>query len=253
MDTVTGITESCGSVRSRGIQVAHNLKHYGIVENDIILVCSRCHADQTVAVLAILLLGAIVAPVDPEFHHQDSLEIVSQLKPKMCFCDLRTLKQMERIVAETKIICKMVHFGDPQQDAIAFRKLFSNERHFEQFKPIDVEQPRKKVAFILPTQGVTGTPKLVCLSHHFIYNQIMILLQIMNSPKKILSYYPLSWVMQVVLICLCFLVPIVRVLSRPFSERSTCKIIQELEIDHIFLNTDIAIQLVEHVAVKVCI
>ncbi|XP_044269358.1 putative acyl--CoA ligase YdaB [Tribolium madens] len=250
IDTVTGITESNGSVRSRAIQIAHEIRHLGVVENDIVVICCRSHADQTIVVLACLLIGAIVAPIDAELHHKECVGIVTQLKPKMCFCDLRTLKQIERILAETGIKSKLVHFGDQQQYALAFRKLLSNRQYPEDFKPIIVEQPRKKVAFILATQGTTDTPRLVCLSHHFIYCQILVFLQTLGSPEKIISYYPLSWVMQVVLMCLCFEVPVVRVLTGAFVERTACKLIHDLKIDTAFLNTELALQLVEHVAVK---
>ncbi|RZC40024.1 4-coumarate--CoA ligase 1-like, partial [Asbolus verrucosus] len=250
IDTVTGVTETNGSVRSRAIQIAIEMRNQGIVENDIILVCSRCHADQTIVVLASFLIGAIVAPLDPNLHHKECIGLVKQLKPKICFCDLRTLKQIERVIMETGLNSKMVHFGDQQQYAISFRKLLMSKQHSDHFDPINIEQPRKRIAFILPTQGVTGPPKLVCLSHHFIYTQTLIFHQVMSSPEKLLSFYSLSWIMQVILMCLCFEVQIVRVLTGTFQERTTCKTIQDLKIDHVFLNTDLAIQLVEHVAVR---
>lgn len=224
----------------------------GIVENDIIVICSRCHADQTIAILACLLIGAILAPIDSELHHKECVDIVVQLKPKLCFCDLRALKRMERILTETGITSKLIHFGDQQQYAIAFRKLLTSRQHLETFKPVIIEQPRKRVAFILATQGTTQPARLVCLSHHFIFSQISVFLQAMASPEKIISYYPLSWILQVILVCLCFEVPVVRVLSGAFVERTACKLIHDLKIDCAFLNTELALQLAEHVAVKVC-
>ena len=57
--------------------------------------------------------------------------------------------------------------------------------------------------------------------------------------------------MQVVLMCLCFKAHVVRVLPGAFVERTACKLIHDLMVDHAFLNTDLALQLVEHVAVRV--
>ncbi|KAJ3663173.1 hypothetical protein Zmor_007479 [Zophobas morio] len=250
IDTVTGATETNGSVRTRSIQIAHELRHFGVGENDIVIICCRGHADQTVVVLACLLIGSIVAPIDPELQHKECVELIRQLRPKIFFCDLRTLKQMERVCAESEITAIMVHFGEQQQYAIPFRKLLMTRHYPEQFKPVSVDQPRKKVAFIMATQGTNGSPKLVCLSHHFIFCQVKVFLNVMELPEKIISYYPLSWVMQVVLMCLCFKAHVVRVLPGAFVERTACKLIHDLKVDHAFLNTDLALQLVEHVAVR---
>ncbi|KAJ8971160.1 hypothetical protein NQ314_000847 [Rhamnusium bicolor] len=250
VDTGTGITETKGSVRGRGIQLALEMKRRGIVETDIVLISSRNHADQTIVVLATLFLGAIVAPLDPEFSYKECLEIVKKLKPKMCFCDTRTISQMERIFLNLNFTSDMVHFGTENGGSIPFSKLFIHKEE-DYFQPVFIENPRLSVAFILPTQGTCCDPKLICLSHHNIFVQTMIFLDIFNYPEKSLIFFPLSWILQTVLTCVSFEAQITRILPATFTERSVCKIIHDFAIGHAIFGTDYAIRIIGNVALKV--
>lgn len=250
VDVASGFTESKGSVRGRSIQLALEMKQRGIGENDIIVIISRNHADQSIVVLASLFLGAIVAPLDPEFSYKECLELVKKLKPKMCFCDIRTVSQMERILPALNYTADLVHFGEKVGASIQFSKLFSHKES-EFFQPIFLENPSISVAFILPTQGTSGNPKLICLSHHNISVQTNILLNIFNYPDKVLSFFPLSWILQTVLTCTSFEAGVLRILPVAFTERTACKIIHDFEIGYAIFGTDFAMRLISNVAIKV--
>lgn len=237
-------------MRGRAIQLALEMKQRGVGENDIIVIISRNHADQTVVVLATLFLAAIVAPLDPEFSHRETLELVKKLKPKMCFCDLRTLSQMERILPVLNYTSDLVHFGQRVGNSTQFSKLFAH-KETEFFQPTFLENPVMSVAFILPTQGTTDSPKLICMSHQNVCIHTNFFLNILNTPDKIISFFPLSWFLQTILTCASFEAGILRILPSTFTERTACKLIHDFEVGYAILGTDFAMRMVGNVAIRV--
>lgn len=91
---MTGFLETNESVRSGAVQVAMELRSKKIKTTDIVVVCSRQHAEQTVAVLGILFAGAIVAPVDPDVSHEECSAFLETMVPKVVFCDPRAMGQV---------------------------------------------------------------------------------------------------------------------------------------------------------------
>ncbi|XP_060519527.1 luciferin 4-monooxygenase-like isoform X2 [Cylas formicarius] len=249
VDLVNNITETRGSVRSRSIQVAVEMRDRGVRLNDIILISSRSHAHQTIVVLATLFLGAIVAPLNPDSPYRECLELVRKLKPRMCFCDSRTVSQIERILATLNIVCDVVNFGNDHAGTIQFCKLFPY-REPDWFKPVFIDRPENEVAFILPTQGTCAEPKLTCLSHHNVYTQTCLFMEIFDRPSKVISFFPLSWIVQTVLCCASFDYGVLRILPGSFNERSACKLIQDFVVDTAILGTDLTLKLIENVAIR---
>ncbi|KAJ8946770.1 hypothetical protein NQ318_018979 [Aromia moschata] len=250
VDPAVGITETKGSVRARSIQLALEMKSRGIKENNIVVIFSKSHANQTIAVLASLFLGAIVAPLDPEFSNHECLELLKKLKPKMCFCDTRPMNQVQTVLGQLKLNAPLIHFG-VENDGIPFQTLFIHKED-ESFQPVSIENPKSSVAFILPTQGTTSTPKLVCLSHQNIYVQTNTLLDIFNYPERIVSSFPLSWILQTVLACASFEAGVVRILPPgSLTERNACKMIHDFEIGHAIFSTEYAKNLINNAGIKV--
>ncbi|CAH1105371.1 unnamed protein product [Psylliodes chrysocephalus] len=62
----------------------------GVSQQDIIVICSKNNADQ--------VIGAICAPLDPEYTYAEKQHLLKKLKPKMCFGDIRTSAHLERIL-----------------------------------------------------------------------------------------------------------------------------------------------------------
>lgn len=180
---------------------------------------------------------------------QECLEVVKKLKPKMCFCDSRTVSQIDRILYTLNMTSEIVSFGNDTATTTQFSKLFPFKEDTD-FTPYHVEHPQMEVAFIIPTQGTCHDPKLVCLSHHNIFLQCVNFVDIMDNPTKVISFFPLSWITQTVLACASLEFGITRIMAPTFNERIACKMIHDFGIDSAVLGTELAIRLTGNVAVK---
>lgn len=111
VEPFANLTETCGSVRIRAVRVAQLLKKEGVKERNVIMIMSRTHADQTVAVLACLAVGAVVAPIDSEESLAETGWYMTQLKPKLVFCDARCIGAVRHGAGVSNLKCRIVTFG----------------------------------------------------------------------------------------------------------------------------------------------
>lgn len=248
VDIVNNITKTRGSVRIRGIRLALVLREKGITLDDIVVICCSNQADQTIVVLATLFLGAIVAPLDPFFDFKDACQLVKKLKPKLIFTDTRTSSQIERILITLNLNVPLINLG---RSASSSNLVTLGSMEDNNFKPVFIEDPRMSVAFIMPTQGTTGPPKLVCLSHHNIFIETLIVIDIFDNPDKVLSFFPISLLFQTILVCVTFESTTTIFYPGTFSERNACKFISDYQISHATFGTDYAIKVVHSFALKV--
>ncbi|KAH1004200.1 hypothetical protein HUJ04_003989 [Dendroctonus ponderosae] len=249
VDTINNITETKRAVKTRSVRLAIEMQARGVGKNDIILINSKTHAHQTIVLVATLFLGAIVCPINPDSPFKECLELVKKAKPKMCFCDSRTVSQMDRILLSLNITSEVVSFGDEVSATTKFVKLFPFKEDTN-FKPFFVENPSKEVAFIVPTQGTCDEPKLVCLSHHNIYLQCLNFMEMLENPSKVISFFPLSWITQTIIACSSLEFGVTRIMAPSFNERTACKMIHDFVIDVAVLGSVLALRLTGNVAVK---
>ncbi|XP_057672086.1 luciferin 4-monooxygenase-like isoform X2 [Diorhabda carinulata] len=246
VDIIMSIAETKGSVRSRSIRLASEMRACGIVEKDIVVVCSGKNADQTIASL---FLGAIVAPLDPESSNKEKDRLIRKLKPKICFADSRTETHIKRILHEMHLQTKVVSFSQEDGGISEFSKWIQHKED-EEFRPIYIEDPRRTVALILPTQGTTDFPKLVCVSHNNICLQCMNFADIFYHPVNILSFFSFSWFLHIIMVCLCLETSVTLIIPGLFFERSACKVIQDFNVECLLLGTDFAMRLFHSSAAK---
>uniref|UniRef100_A0A6P7FA79 Luciferin 4-monooxygenase-like isoform X1 n=2 Tax=Diabrotica virgifera virgifera TaxID=50390 RepID=A0A6P7FA79_DIAVI len=249
VDINTTRTETRGTVKERSIKLALEMSARGIKEKDIIVICSQNNVDETIVILASLFLGAIVAPLDPEASYKEKELLIKKLRPKMCFVDSRTLTYVQRILHNNKLRGTAINFSVESSGISEFSKLL-NHKEDEKFRPVNIADPKRTVAFILPTQGTTDFPKLVCVSHDNIRLQCLIFIEIFPDLINVLSFFPLSWYFHLVIICVCLEFVVTLIIPRPFNERNGCKIIQDFNVECIIIGTDYAIRLFHGSAAK---
>lgn len=220
-----------------------------LTSTDVIVVCSRLHADQTAVVLGTLFAGCIVAPVEYDVSHMECRALFASVNPKMVFCDLRMSGQIERVLAEQRRTeeCYEVVFGGGTAEPKSFENFFKSKPDPD-FHATKIPKPKENVAFILHTQGTSEEAKLVCVSHQYIFEQTRAFLKILKKPERILSFFPLSNLTQVVMMCLSFEVPVTRILPGTITERNVCMMVHDLRIDHALFCTDFALRICSHPA-----
>lgn len=227
------------------------LRKKGIKTTDIIMVCCQQHAEQTVVVLGILFAGAVIAPINHDISHEECMTFLTAFKPKIIFCDLRTVGQFERVQSELGRAKsgELVVFGST--DAASSFNNFLAHKPDSDFEATKIPNPKETVAFVVHTQGTSGVPKLVCTSHYSIFKQTQQYFGFLSNMKRMMSFFPLSNIIQAVLVCACFEAPVVRILPGEFSERSVCNAFHDLRIDHAFLTVDLAVKISNHPALQV--
>ncbi|XP_018332569.1 4-coumarate--CoA ligase-like 7 isoform X2 [Agrilus planipennis] len=252
VDSSTGKVETCGSIRERAIKIATELKHMNVTPEDIIMVCVRLHPEQATILLSIFLLGAIVAPIDPEMTLTEMKETLIKLRPKVIFCDLRNAAHIERSLMEAKLYKQVhvIHIGGDPTSKKSLDSVLVKEPDIS-FQPTIIQDSKKKICLIIATQGTTGSPKLVCHSDYALTYQIYLHRQIiLETTSRLLSFFPLNWILQVVLCCLCYITSIVKVLPSSYSERAIVRLIHDYRIDTLIISTKDCLKIVKHDSVN---
>lgn len=227
----TEFVETCGSVLRRASYLATYMQNKKYIKpNDVILIASNSHANQTIATLSSLFCGATIAPIDKETCKSSSQTTISILQPNLAFCDPDCIDTVKETLKQLKLTCDVIDF---QNDIHLFSKTLSKRAQFE---PVTITNPKETCAFILPTQGTTGPIKLVRLSHFSILYQIRYVKEkILMDYRRIFSFFPPSYYMQVLLTCACFDYPITKILINAFIEKNICKYLHDLAIEAIIL------------------
>lgn len=250
VDAITGITETKGSVRLRAIKVAIELRNRGIQQNQIVVISCKTHLDQTVALLGCLFAGAIVAPLHADLPYDDTKRIMSILQPKMAFCGQRSARLYQRVFKEKNIKCLICRFGGDGKDFFEFEKCLDN-RDDPNFVPAEIKELKRTAAFIITTHGTERDPKLVALSHYAILMRYVPLLKMCRQTEKLLTFFPLSYVTQVLVSCMCFDTQAKIIQAGQFTERGACKFIHDLRIEFVFLDGNFATKIVKNAPIQV--
>jgi acyl-CoA synthetase (AMP-forming)/AMP-acid ligase II len=138
-------------LRQRVALAASNLIRLRVQPNDRVVVLSNNSPEMLFLLLAVMSLGAIVAPVNPLESPRTLLYIVSNLEPRLVVIG----SGAGREVLEITVSCPKVVIGE----------LFAtSSTNVFDFRLTTVAAG--DTAVILFTSGSTSEPKGVCLSHH---------------------------------------------------------------------------------------
>ncbi|XP_044258006.1 4-coumarate--CoA ligase 1-like [Tribolium madens] len=165
---------------SRSIQVAKWLKSIGVKEGDSISVNSENRLEFAVVTVATFFIGAVFAPLNPEYTPGELNHVLKLSKPRVVFCSPQTIKNMTQVFAHHPNLTHLVLFGARKlnenyvtmhEDIIRGATPDNIDESFEA-TPVN---PTEAVATILMSSGTTGLPKGVMCTHESmtIYVDIM--------------------------------------------------------------------------------
>lgn len=112
-----------------------------------------------------MLIGAIITAIDPNLNISDTKPILANLKPALVFCDLRCKGLLlEWLIGLKYPKSKMIYFTNDSNGGNNFERFATYS--FKEFIVEKIDNPKTKIAFIMPTLGSTGVPKLCQLTHY---------------------------------------------------------------------------------------
>ncbi|XP_022910041.2 luciferin 4-monooxygenase-like [Onthophagus taurus] len=197
VNAITGETETYGVLLKRSIRCALEMKKRGVIENDVIVMCSGNSMDCFVPILATQLLNASVATLDPSQSKRDVVYLLNMVNPKMIFVENTSFKLIEEAKTEFNFLTEIVIMGKDTYSN-SFEDFLSPNTYEKYFRPTCVEN-RDNTAFILFSSGTTGMPKGICLSGERLLGAVLALIQIGfygNISIHLTSFYWISalWV-----------------------------------------------------------
>ncbi len=137
-------------------QLAHQLKEYGVMPNQIIGVCLNRSFDMIVSVLAIWKAGGAYLPLDHNYPstrltHMIEDSGLSILISKKCMSDNLKLKNQRLILLDDKTVVEQLAVNSKND-------------------PIECIAKPDDLAYIIYTSGSTGAPKGVMIEHRCLMN-----------------------------------------------------------------------------------
>lgn len=227
-----------------------DLQSRGVQPNHVVVISSITHLDQTVALLAVLFLGAIVAPLHVDMAYDDTKRIMGILQPKVAFCGQRSARLFQRVFKEKGIKCLIIRFCGDGKDFLDFAKCLEGKEDTN-YVPAQINEPSRKAAFIMVSHGTEHDPKLVAISHYALLVRYYNLLKNISKTEKMLTFFPLSMMTQVLVSCACFETQTKIIYAGQFTERSACKFIHDLRIEICFLDGNFASKIVKNAPLQV--
>ncbi|XP_018574802.1 4-coumarate--CoA ligase 1-like [Anoplophora glabripennis] len=189
-DAFTGRKLSYKTLLQEVCNLAEALRNYGCLPGTVISVSSENNLEFFIPVLASLLIGCIVAPINHSYTETELNHTLNISKPKVVFCSSEVVDKFVKLKLELGFIDKIIIIdsnltvsGNPQTETLkeyVFNSLKGRTVLPYNFRPF-VDDTENLGAFILCSSGTTGLPKGVLLSH------LNIMVRIAHS--RISDYY----------------------------------------------------------------
>lgn len=246
VEAQSGITETKGALRERAIIIANSMMTKGIRTGDKVIICSKCHLDMTATLIACLLCGVVILPLNSDMTIEELQLILSRVPAKMVFCDLRTITQLDKCLKKLAQSATFVLYGNEKRADTTLFRTFENSKIDQQQEETSIENKtmEEKPCVIFPSEGTTGSIQLCEVTEHALWVRANVWSNcFLQDTGKLLSYMPINSWMQITSICSIFETNITRILPGAFHSRNCCKLIHDLQIDTILLSRDHALEL----------
>lgn len=141
------------------------MKNMGVVQGDMVSICSENHLDVCVPFIASMFLGATTVNMDVTMSTEEFESFVSIFAPKIIFASGDLEQTLSEVLKRKKLKTTLVVFGTADFD------IFLNSKEKEEaFRPLPI-QSIDDTAHILFSSGTTGAAKGIKISHKALLNQ----------------------------------------------------------------------------------
>ena len=167
----------------RANQLAHFLRHKGVVSGDLVAVQLRRSPDAIVAFLAVLKAGAAYVPIDPSYPEARRSYLLNDSRAKVLLTD--DVSICGDRVAGDRVVGDRVVLIAAQRKAIASCDKTAPE--------VDISPD--DIAYVLYTSGTTGNPKGVMVRHEGLVNHAVAMADAfeMTSADRMLQFSSISF------------------------------------------------------------
>lgn len=171
VDVETGEKLTASLALNRAVALAKWLIQNGVKPGDAISINSENRLEFVIVPLATFLVGAVFAPLNPEYTTGELNHVLNLSKPKIVFCSNLTVKNMLAVIKDQSNIQKLVLFGSKvsaNSNITMYRDIIKEVKEDqpadEEFEAVLID-PKEAVATILCSSGTTGLPKGVMTTH----------------------------------------------------------------------------------------
>lgn len=107
-----GFSMSCKNTRLAAIRIAQNLSKHGFKPGDVAGFICRNSTQLPPAIYACLLIGSPINPLDVAFKKEDIVQMFTQTKPKLVFCDADVYETVKLALSELENNAMIVTLRD---------------------------------------------------------------------------------------------------------------------------------------------
>ncbi|GLV41651.1 uncharacterized protein CBL_06880 [Carabus blaptoides fortunei] len=222
IDSTSGLNETYSSLLSRCKCTAQSMQAQGLIEDDVIALCSYNNMDYVVPLVAAWFTGVRMSPLDPAAPLSEILRCLTLTRPKLVFCDAESEQLIDSALQVLDLQCGIVTFGEMAKHTPFSDYLIAHSTEFKPLRP----KHSKETACIMFSSGTTGLPKAVCVTQCSLLEVTRQML-VCNVVLTVTSPY---WISNIAMVARTILTGKTRVICKTFDENTVVKVIQDYEV-----------------------